>query len=415
MSDDSDAKQWYVAEVGSGRFKHGFTSDEGVVGFAPKNCVGIPNYQYVANHIADMNSHPPVYSKDKYNAMLFGAALDSTSESSQAGMCHIKWPVERGVVKDMDIMNDILHYELINEGKLCLAADEDEGLESDIAGVMHVESMLGSTKGRCDMTNNYFEKFGIPKLFFGLSSVCALYGLGRTTGTCVMSGHGVTEVAPVFEGYGVKNAFKRYNWGGVDVTRWLGRELHKADVALETSADELILWNIKENLTCAPMGKLDEHIVERRALATEFELPDNTKLQLREQVVEVAEIIFDPKRAGHDIPGLAQMTWNAIQNCPTDSKKSFMDSVLLFGGNTMVKGLKERMSEEMNAFSAARGGEDCKVIAQPERMNSSWAGASILACLPEFSGAEDATKAMWIGKAEFDEMGGDRVVQMSSC
>jgi actin-related protein len=227
-----------------------------------------------------------------------------------------------------------------------------------------------------------------------------------------MSGHGVTEVAPVFEGYGVKNAFKRYNWGGVDVTRWLGTELHTADAALDTSTDELILWNIKEQMSCAPIWASSMSTLLRavQSLATESE-----KLQLREQVVEVAEIIFDPKRAGHDIPGLAQMTWNAIQNCPTDSKKSFMDSVLLFGGNTMVKGLKERMSEEMNAFSAARGGEDCKVIAQPERMNSSWAGASILACLPEFSGAEDATKAMWIGKAEFDEMGGDRVVQMSSC
>jgi len=408
---DSDEKQWYVAEVGSGRFRHGFTNSDGNCGHEPKNCVGIPNYSYVANAIADRDALAPVHSKDRYNAMLFGGALDG--ETSQAGMCHIKWPVERGVVKDMDIMNDIFHHELVDEGKLSLRADEDD--ESDIAGVMHIESMLGPTQGRIDMATNYFEKFGIPKLFFGLSSICALYGNGRVTGTCVMSGHGVTEVAPVFEGHGVKNAFKRYNWGGVDVTRWLGRELHKCDVALETTADELILWNIKEHLCCAPMGKLDEQITERRNLATEFELPDNTKLQLREQVVEVAEIIFDPKLAGHDIPGLAQMTWNAIQRCPTDSKKSFMQNILLFGGNTMVKGLKERMTEEMNAFSGALGGEECKVIAQPERCTNSWTGANILACQPEFSGAEDATKAMWIGKAEFDEMGGDRVVRMSAC
>ena len=67
--------------------KHGMADEEGVVANNPTNCVGIPNYMYtyVANHVADMNSHPPrppVHSKDRHNAMRFGAALDSSSELS---------------------------------------------------------------------------------------------------------------------------------------------------------------------------------------------------------------------------------------------------------------------------------------------------------------------------------------------
>merc|ERR1712166_571308 len=232
-----------------------------------------------------------------------------------------------------------------------------------------------------------------PKLFFGLSSVCALYGAGRTTGCAVMSGHGVTEVAPVFDGYAIKNAFKRYNWGGVDVTGWLGRELHKADVSLETSADDLILWDIKEMLSVAPMGKLDDLIIEKRDQTTDFSMPDNTVLSLREQVVDVAEIIFDPKRAGHDIPGLAQMTWNAIQKSPTDSKKGLMDAIMLFGGNTMFGGLKDRMN--------------------PEMTTQGYAGACMLASYSEFTDPEDPKNAMWISKAEYDESGGQRIICMS--
>jgi actin-related protein len=411
MSDDEN--KWYICEVGSGRLRHGIFNDENVAAANPKNCVGIPNYSYVANQCSDMNSHQPKYSKEKYNAMLFGDALDSSGEGSQAGMCHIKWPVERGVIKDREVMNDILHYELVTQAKLQLSTDEEEGLDSDIDGVIHLESIMGSTKGRMDTAAHYFDTVGIPKLFFGLSSVCALYGAGRTTGCAVMSGHGVTEVAPVFDGYAIKNAFRRYNWGGVDVTGWLGRELHKADVSLETSADELILWDIKEMLSVAPMGKLDDLVVEKREQTTDFSMPDNTVLQLREQVVDVAEIIFDPKRAGHDIPGLAQMTWNAIQRAPTDSKKALMDAIMLFGGNTMFGGLKDRMSQEMNAFSTAKGGGECKVVAAPERTTQAFAGACMLASYAEFTDPEDPNKAMWISKEEYMESGGQRIICMS--
>jgi len=410
----TEERAWLIVDSGSGNLAYG-ESEEEVPKYTVRNCVGIPNYALVAN-MTSTNANPK-YAK-KYSDVLFGDALQ-TGEGfgNKAGMCHIKWPVQRGVVQDMDLMNEIFDKSMIKENNMQIGTNEEDDLQSDFAGIVHLDSLLSSSKGRIDMAENWFEVHGIPRLFFGLSTVCALFADGRQTGASVMSGHGVTEVAPVYEGYGIRNAYQRYNWGGQDVTKWFQRELHKADVSLETSADELIIWNLKEQLSVSPMGKLEEQILEKRGQVTEYEMPDKSTLKLREQVVEVAEIMFDPKRAGHDIPGIARMTRDAIELCPTDAKGSMYGCISLAGSNTMMKGLDMRMREEMDAYLQAKGDQEAKakIIAKPERATASWNGGRIMTSLSTFSNYEEPANCAWMDKAEYDNSGPDRVVAMSMC
>lgn len=69
---------------------------------------------------------------------------------------------------------------------------------------------------------------------------------------------------------------------------------------------------------------------------------------------------------------------------------------MLAGGNTLFKGLPERLEKEL--VNLAPSGVKVLVYAGGERRFSTWLGASVIASLPEF-------KDRLISRAEWDEEG----------
>ena len=79
-----------------------------------------------------------------------------------------------------------------------------------------------------------------------------------------------------------------------------------------------------------------------------------------------------------------------------DVGKDFYDNIVLSGGTTMLPGLKERLTKELN--NLVPQSIKTKIVSPPERKYSVWIGGSILTGLNTF---ED----MWITKDEYDECG----------
>merc|ERR1712117_478289 len=99
--------------------------------------------------------------------------------------------------------------------------------------------------------------------------------------------------------------------------------------------------------------------------------------------------------ANYELPdGIDKLLYSAIQQCDIDVRRSLYENIVLSGGTTMYKGLKERISKEMTSLAPAS--VRVKVVAPQERKYSVWIGGSILSSLSTF-------QDMWISKDEYEE------------
>ncbi len=68
--------------------------------------------------------------------------------------------------------------------------------------------------------------------------------------------------------------------------------------------------------------------------------------------------------------------------CDVDIRKDLYKNIVLAGGSTMFKGIKERLNNEIIALAPSTMKID--VVAPPERKYSVWMGGSILSNLASF-------------------------------
>ena len=102
----------------------------------------------------------------------------------------LKYPIERGSVTNWADMEKIWHHTFYNV--LRVPPEENQ--------VLLTEAPLNSKANREKMTKIMFETFNTPAMYVANSSALSLYASGRTTGTVVESGHGVSYTTPIYEG-----------------------------------------------------------------------------------------------------------------------------------------------------------------------------------------------------------------------
>lgn len=75
--------------------------------------------------------------------------------------------------------------------------------------------------------------------------ILALYSIGRTSGVVLDSGHDVTNLTPVFEGYSIREAIKTSLYGGNAITLELMKHYEKQNPNLR--GNRAACTKIKEN------------------------------------------------------------------------------------------------------------------------------------------------------------------------
>jgi len=337
---------------------------------------------------------PAVVGRPKHEAMMPGSEQRDyymgEEAMSKKGVLSISYPIEHGIVKDWADMEKVWHYTFFDG--LRINPEEHP--------VIVTEAPMNPKKNRERMVEMLFEKFSVPATFVVIQAVMSLYSSGRTTGTVVDSGDGVTHVVPVYEGFTMPHAIQRLDLAGRDLSEYMVKILHESGVNMTSSAEKEIVRNMKETSCYVCQDGIDAEMTKAKERPTDvekiYELPDGNKVTLLTERFRVPEVLFDPMLCGRELPGMHEATHTCIAACDIDVRRDLYRNIVLSGGTTMFPGIGERLTADVKALAPQK--VDVKVSANPHRRYIVWMGASIIAQLSSFS-------KMLIWKSEYDESG----------
>jgi len=147
---------------------------------------------------------------------------------------------------------------------------------------------------------------------------------------------------------------------------------------------------IKEKY-CYISQDIDNEIFEPKF----YELPDGNNIVIGDESFLAPEILFKPKDEGSDSIDFTIM--ESILNFDIEEQILFYKNIVLSGGNSCFKGLKNRLKTELE--SCIISNIDINIIANNKRRFNSFIGASILGSCSNF------IKDRCVSKEVYEEVG----------
>ena len=241
-----------------------------------------------------------------------------------------------------------------------------------------------------------FESFHVPALYLAQEAVLALYSNARTTGCVVNSGHAVTHIVPVYEGYALPHAIKRVDLAGTAVDNALIKLLGDHGHHLTTPSERELARDMKERLAYVARDFDSEAKSASYEHHEAYTLPDGSVIELGAERFQCAEVLFSPDLYGYDVDALHEAAYHSIMKCDVDIRKELYHNTILSGGNTLLDGFADRLHDGLSAL--APHSIVVGIVAPEDRVHSAWLGGSILPMLASF-------QQMWISKQDYDDSG----------
>ncbi|CAE7651102.1 unnamed protein product [Symbiodinium pilosum] len=263
------------------------------------------------------------------------------------------------------------------------------------------EAPLNPTVHRELLVEKLFEEMQVPSVQVAHSGPLALYATGRRTGLVVEVGDGVAQTVPLYDSYVIFNAVRRRDYGGRDLTAYLGELLSRELGYKEALANEVWwtqLQTVKERMC---------RVATPQSLPTsegpkqhEYKLPDGKVLDWEQGLLsQCTEALFQPGqhlKLDEEAEGIQKMAAGSILDCSLDIQKDLAGNVVLSGGSTMFPGMCERVQEELQRLlpSAVKA----KVTRVGNPTCAAFIGGSILASMPD-------VRKSFMTKGEYMEYG----------
>ncbi|PIA48987.1 hypothetical protein AQUCO_01300093v1 [Aquilegia coerulea] len=299
-------------------------------------------------------------------------------------------PVVRGFVKDWDAMEDLLHHVLYT----------GLGWEIGNEGQILMTDPLSTPKAvREHMVQLMFETFNVSGFYASEQAVLSLYAIGRISGCTVDIGHGKIDIAPVCEGAVQHIASKRFEIGGIELTKLLAQQLQSSNPHVNLSTSDV--EKLKEQYACCAE---DQAAFEKTVLSCQREqhtLPDGQVITIGRERYAVGEALFQPSILGLEEHGIVEQLVRSISSVSSENHRQLLENTVLCGGTSSMIGFEERFQKESNLCSSSIRPSLVKAPEyMPENMtnNSAWMGGAILAKVV-FPQNQHVTKA------DYDETG----------
>lgn len=308
---------------------------------------------------------------------------------AKQGVLSLSYPLEYGIIDNWEDMTHVWDYLYHNQLRV----------PPELHPTMLTEPAHNPKGNRERMAEIFFEHFRVPSFYISIQANLTLSAAGMQTGLVLDAGDGVTHVIPIYEGYRIPHAVGRVNIAGRDLTNYLQKILMEIGCNFTaTSSERLVVQKIKEKMCYVAQDFKEEMALFEKSKEhhKEFELPDGNKVQLGDQLIRCPEILFDPMMIGKEYLSLPKLIAKSINDCDIHTRSDLYQAIILSGGTTMIKGLAERLTKELQNPDV--GSKKAKVIAPENRYYSVWIGGAVLTSLSSFS-------EMWISRADFEEQG----------
>uniref|UniRef100_A0A7N0USI6 Actin-related protein 7 n=1 Tax=Kalanchoe fedtschenkoi TaxID=63787 RepID=A0A7N0USI6_KALFE len=279
-------------------------------------------------------------------------------------------PVVRGFVNDWDAIEDLLHHVLYS------------GLGWEIGNegqILFTDPLCTPKAIRERLVQMMFETFNISGLYASEQAVLSLYAVGRISGCTVDIGHGKTDIAAVIEGAVQHIASKRFEIGGIDLTKLFAQELLKANPKVNLDIAEA--ERLKEKYSrCA-----EDEIAYEKTNQCKIEkhiLPDGQMIKIGRERYTVGEALYQPSMLGLEAYGIVEQLVRCISTVSSENHRQLLESTVLCGGTVSMSGFEDRFQKEANLCSSAvRPSLVLSPEYMPENLSkySAWIGGAILA------------------------------------
>jgi len=261
--------------------------------------------------------------------------------------------------------------------------------------VLFTEASINSKNNRGILTDFLFSTFNVRAVHVNTRPVMSLLAAGLTTGIVVQSGDSVTFVVPVVNGSVVSNAIIRSDIGGANVTDYFNKLLydHGNHVMLTRDA----VNQMKEEFSFVTLDYA-KHEYDFQTL--NVTIGDNEyRAFVSDEHYSCAEILFKPELIGKTTHGIHQLIVESISKCHYSVQKALFANIVLAGGNSMLRGLDDRVAKEVRNL---KSGETVNVTCVPNGKYSAFTGGSIFA---NASRSDEKYQSRWFTKEDYEAAG----------
>lgn len=139
-----------------------------------------------------------------------------------------------------------------------------------------------------------------------------------------------------------------------------------------------------------------------------YQLPDDKKIEIVEEVSDCCEIIFQPsmaiggrnclERDVRDQVGISRMLYNSIQKTDVDVRKELSQNIVCSGASFNIDGFDSRIKRELDVLLDSYNNINSNISIPQSPQYAVWRGGMLLASLSTF-------EEMYISKNEYNDSG----------
>ncbi|XP_007947518.1 actin-like [Orycteropus afer afer] len=287
---------------------------------------------------------PTVLGKLRHDNVLVGMEekdwFIGAETQTNPGKLVLQRPISRATVTNWDHMEKVWHHAFY---QMLRVAPEHHPL-------LLTEPPLTPSAHRERVSEIMFETFNVPALYLANQGVLSLYASGRTTGTTIESGEGMTYFVPITDGCPLHQSTMQLDVAGQDLTLHFLQLLTNSGHQFVSSADQECARDVKEK-SCYVALDFEKELAkaESPAFKRTYQLPDGQELDIGKERFVCPEALFNTGLIGRTSQGVHMVASRSIFSCDPALRKSLFGNILLSGGTGCCSGLRSRLQREVAA------------------------------------------------------------------